>query len=196
MFSYTGATHSCHGVFRAFQRPVLVGFFVWGWQWGQGVCRPAHRARSSYAPRDPAGRTSTRFRPPSSCASMSPVPRACRPAVRARLMRLAGRRLTKDGVLVIRAVRFRTQGQNREDARDRLAELVQRATFVPRPRIATRPTRPRRSAASRRRSGGARPSAGEEPSRRLSNRVARRTGGEIRWAPIVGLLFLQFRPCW
>jgi ribosome-associated protein len=61
-------------------------------------------------------------------------------AVRARLMRLAGRRLTKDGVLVIRAERFRTQEQNREDARDRLAELVRRATFVPRPRIATRPT--------------------------------------------------------
>jgi ribosome-associated protein len=62
-------------------------------------------------------------------------------AVRARLMRLAGRRLTKDGVLVIRAERFRTQEQNREDARDRLAELVRRATFLPRPRIATRPTR-------------------------------------------------------
>src|SRR5262245_2368222 len=62
-------------------------------------------------------------------------------AVRARLMRLAGRRLTKDGVLVIRAERFRTQEQNREDARDRLAELVRRATFVPRPRIPTRPTR-------------------------------------------------------
>jgi ribosome-associated protein len=62
-------------------------------------------------------------------------------AVRARLMRLAGRRLTKDGVLVIRAERFRTQEQNREDARDRLAELVRQATFVPRPRIATRPTR-------------------------------------------------------
>lgn len=62
-------------------------------------------------------------------------------AVRVRLMRLAGRRVTKDGVLVIRAERFRTQEQNREDARDRLAELVRRATFVPRPRIATRPTR-------------------------------------------------------
>jgi ribosome-associated protein len=62
-------------------------------------------------------------------------------AVRARLMGLAGRRLTKDGVLVIRAERFRTQEQNREDARDRLVELVRRATFVPRPRIATRPTR-------------------------------------------------------
>jgi ribosome-associated protein len=62
-------------------------------------------------------------------------------AVRARLIRLAGRRLTKDGVLVIRAERFRRQEQNREDARERLAELVRRATFVPRRRIATRPTR-------------------------------------------------------
>jgi ribosome-associated protein len=82
-------------------------------------------------------------------------------AVRARLMRLAGRRLTKDGVLVIRAERFRTQEQNRQDARDRLAELVRQATIVPRPRIATRPTRAakerrmeakvRRSATKRRR---------------------------------------------
>jgi ribosome-associated protein len=62
-------------------------------------------------------------------------------AVRAQLMPLAGGRLTKDGVLVIRAERFRTQVQNREGARDRLAELVRLATFVPRPRIATRPTR-------------------------------------------------------
>ena len=82
-------------------------------------------------------------------------------AGRARLMRLDGRRLTKDGVLVIRAERFRTQEQNRQDARDRLAELVRRATIVPRPRIATRPTRAakerrmeakvRRSATKRRR---------------------------------------------
>jgi len=55
--------------------------------------------------------------------------------------------------------RFRTQEQSRKDARDRLAGLLRRAPFVPRPRIAIRPTRPRRSAPSRRRSGGARPSA-------------------------------------
>jgi len=63
------------------------------------------------------------------------------PAIRARLSRLAGRRLTKDGVLVIRADRFRTQEQNRADARQRLAELVADASIEPKPRIKTRPTK-------------------------------------------------------
>jgi ribosome-associated protein len=63
------------------------------------------------------------------------------PSVRARLVRLAGRRLTKDGVLVIRADRFRTQEQNRSDARARLAELVQEAAIEPKFRIKTRPTK-------------------------------------------------------
>ncbi|MGE8943540.1 alternative ribosome rescue aminoacyl-tRNA hydrolase ArfB [Leptospira interrogans] len=63
------------------------------------------------------------------------------PAVRARLRRLAGRRLTKDGVLVIRADRHRTQDMNRSDARERLVELVREATVVPKYRVATRPTR-------------------------------------------------------
>jgi ribosome-associated protein len=63
------------------------------------------------------------------------------PPVRVRLRRLAGRRLTKDGVLVIRADRHRTQEMNRADARERLVELVRHATVVPKRRIATRPTR-------------------------------------------------------
>ncbi len=63
------------------------------------------------------------------------------PSVRARLARLAGRRLTKEGVLVIRADRFRTQEQNRADARERLNELVVEATKVPKPRVKTRPTK-------------------------------------------------------
>jgi ribosome-associated protein len=67
-------------------------------------------------------------------------------AVRARLERLAGRRLTRDGVLVITAQRHRTQGRNREDALARLVELVRRAAVPPVPR---RPTRP--SAAEKRR---------------------------------------------
>jgi ribosome-associated protein len=61
--------------------------------------------------------------------------------VRARLCRLAGSRLTDEGVLVIRAERFRTQERNRDDARERLAELVRRATIVPKRRIPTKPTR-------------------------------------------------------
>jgi len=59
--------------------------------------------------------------------------------MRARLARLAGRRMTADGVLVITAQRHRTQAQNREDARERLIELMRRAAVPPVPR---RPTRP------------------------------------------------------
>lgn len=62
-------------------------------------------------------------------------------AVRERLLRLAGRRATADGVIVICAQRFRTQERNRSDARERLAALIQRAQAAPAPRIATKPTR-------------------------------------------------------
>ena len=61
-------------------------------------------------------------------------------AVAVRLMRLAGHRLTQDGVIVINAQRFRTQERNREDARERLAALVAEAAVPPTPRRATRPT--------------------------------------------------------
>jgi ribosome-associated protein len=61
--------------------------------------------------------------------------------VRVRLARLAGRRLTDEGVLVIRAERFRTQERNREDARDRLADLVRKAAIVPKRRVPTKPSR-------------------------------------------------------
>lgn len=61
--------------------------------------------------------------------------------VRARLKRLAGRRLTKEGVLVIRAERHRTQELNRADARERLVELVRQASVMPKRRIPTRPTK-------------------------------------------------------
>jgi ribosome-associated protein len=60
--------------------------------------------------------------------------------VRLRLERLAGQRLTKDGVLVITAQRHRTQERNRQDAQDRLVELVQRAAVVPKRRRPTKPT--------------------------------------------------------
>lgn len=62
-------------------------------------------------------------------------------AVRQRLLRLAGQRATKEGVIVIRAERFRTQERNRADARDRLARLIGRAAIPPRRRIKTKPTR-------------------------------------------------------
>jgi ribosome-associated protein len=60
--------------------------------------------------------------------------------VRARLEGLAGRRLTREGVLVINAERHRTQERNRQDARARLIELIRRAAVAPRPRRATKPT--------------------------------------------------------
>src|SRR5262245_29803258 len=58
-----------------------------------------------------------------------------------RLMRLAGSRLTNEGVLVITAQRFRTQERNREDARERLFELIRTAAVPPTPRRPTRPTK-------------------------------------------------------
>ena len=60
--------------------------------------------------------------------------------VRVRLERLAGRRLTQDGVLIITAQRHRTQERNRQDALERLVELIRRAALPPTPRLRTKPT--------------------------------------------------------
>jgi ribosome-associated protein len=85
--------------------------------------------------------------------------------VRARLMRLSGNRLTKDGVLVILARAHRTQERNRAEARAKLVELIARAATPPKPRKATKPT-----FASKR--------------RRLESKIARarikRTRGKVR----------------
>lgn len=59
--------------------------------------------------------------------------------VRARLKRLAGRRMTHEGVIVISAQRHRTQERNREDALNRLIELIRAAAVAPRARRKTRP---------------------------------------------------------
>src|SRR5262245_51704055 len=75
--------------------------------------------------------------------------------VRARLERLAGNRLSADGVIVITAARFRSQARNREDARERLLDLIRQAAATPKPRRPTRPTRAvtaRRAEEKRRRS--------------------------------------------
>ena len=61
-------------------------------------------------------------------------------AIRARLERLCGRRLTQDGVLVIAAQRFRSQIRNREDAIDHLVALIREAATPPKPRRPTKPT--------------------------------------------------------
>jgi ribosome-associated protein len=75
--------------------------------------------------------------------------------VRQRLERLAGRRLTREGVLVITAQQYRTQERNREDALERLIALIREAAIRPTPRRPTRPTkasRRRRLEGKRRRS--------------------------------------------
>jgi ribosome-associated protein len=61
--------------------------------------------------------------------------------VRERLLARNDRRLTDDGVLVIQARRFRDQGRNRDDARERLVDIVRSALVAPKKRIATKPTR-------------------------------------------------------
>jgi ribosome-associated protein len=72
------------------------------------------------------------------------------PDVKTRLIRIAGSRMTLDGVLVIDAQRFRSQDRNRADARDRLVEMIRDATHVPKPR---RPTKPGKAAKERRHEG-------------------------------------------
>ena len=84
--------------------------------------------------------------------------------VKARLARLAGRRMSAGGELRIEARRFRTQEQNRADALDRLAELLARAARPPKRR---RPTRPGRAAKERR----------LQAKRRTAEKKRRRRGG-------------------
>jgi ribosome-associated protein len=62
------------------------------------------------------------------------------PPVKTRAARLAGSRLTSDGVIVLTADRFRTQAANRNDAIERLLELLREAAIPPKPRRKTRPT--------------------------------------------------------
>ncbi|MFK7752853.1 MAG: alternative ribosome rescue aminoacyl-tRNA hydrolase ArfB [Sedimentitalea sp.] len=61
--------------------------------------------------------------------------------VKARLRRLAGRRWTKDGALILQCDETRSQARNRDIARDRLAELIRQALIAPKRRIATKPTK-------------------------------------------------------
>lgn len=68
-------------------------------------------------------------------------------AVKTRLATLAGTRMTRDGVLVLRAEGTRSQFMNRQEARQRLIALIQEATIVPKKR---RPTRPTKASATRR----------------------------------------------
>lgn len=65
---------------------------------------------------------------------------ALAPDIEMRLKRIAGRRLTKDGVIVIEAQQYRTQERNKQDAIDRLVEMIREASVRPIPRKATKPT--------------------------------------------------------
>ncbi len=89
--------------------------------------------------------------------------------VRERAARLAGRRLTQDGALVITARRYRTQERNRQDALDRLVALVRRAALPPAPR---RPTRPSAAAKARRFQDKARRAALKQQRRNIRNEEA------------------------
>lgn len=62
-------------------------------------------------------------------------------AYKERLLQLKDQRVSSEGVVVIKAQRFRSQEKNREDALQRLTELLQRATHTPAKRVATKPTR-------------------------------------------------------
>jgi ribosome-associated protein len=85
--------------------------------------------------------------------------------VRARLERLAGRRLTTEGVLVITAQRHRTQDRNRQDALDRLVALIRQAAVPPAPRRPTKPTAAskKRHREAKRRRGAIKKLRGEKP---------------------------------
>jgi ribosome-associated protein len=77
-------------------------------------------------------------------------------AVKVRLAKLAGRRMTDEGVLILECDQFREQSRNRQACLDRLAELIRKALIIPKHRRPTRPTRSskeRRLIAKQRRSG-------------------------------------------
>ena len=90
--------------------------------------------------------------------------------VRERLRRLAGHRLTREGVIVIIAQRYRSQERNRQDALDRLVALVRRAAEPPTPR---RPTKPSRAAKKRRLQAKARRAVTKEQRRSISDQDPR-----------------------
>ncbi len=61
--------------------------------------------------------------------------------IRTRLKRIAGKKMTEDGILIIKADRFRSQDKNRKDAIARLIEMLKQAAIRPKPRRVTKPSR-------------------------------------------------------
>ena len=90
--------------------------------------------------------------------------------IRERLKKIAGKRMTSEGILIIKAQRYRSQEQNRQDAIDRLVGMIQKAIEAPKHRRATRPT-----AASKKRRLTTKRRRGEIKRRR---KVVRQTGDE------------------
>jgi ribosome-associated protein len=67
--------------------------------------------------------------------------KSIKPEIRERLLKLAGKRVNASGEIIIEARRFRTQQQNREDAMDRLLQLIRKASIQPKTRHKSRPTK-------------------------------------------------------
>jgi ribosome-associated protein len=67
--------------------------------------------------------------------------KSIQPEIRERLLKLAGKRVNASGEIIIEARRFRTQQQNREDAMDRLLQLIRKASIQPKTRHKSRPTK-------------------------------------------------------
>lgn len=93
--------------------------------------------------------------------------------VRQRLIRIAGKRVTGEGELVILARRYRTQEQNRQDALDRLIAMIRQATEKPRPRVKTRATK-----ASKERRLEGKKQRGKTKQMRQSKRMIQKSGEE------------------
>ena len=100
-------------------------------------------------------------------------------AVRARLFRLAGSRMTREGVLVIEASRFRTREANRRDARERLARLIEAAAAPPAP--PRKKTKPTRASKERRMEGKSRRSETKAARRRAPVSSGGRITGSTTW---------------
>ena len=85
--------------------------------------------------------------------------------VRQRLVQLAGKRVTNDGILIIEAQRYRTRERNRQDAMDRLIALIRQAAQPPKKRRKTRPTRAskERRLAEKKRRGQVKRMRGKDP---------------------------------
>ena len=99
-----------------------------------------------FGPGVPVGKMSIRSRLRFICV-LTVRPHPCRTFIKKGLLKLCDQRITQDGIIIIKAQRFRTQEKNREDALSRLVELIQKAGAVQKARRPTKPTRASRNPA-------------------------------------------------